>query len=459
MPVPRLVPAAPLAPPTEDARQVRAWVLYDWANSAFTTVVVTALAGPYITGIAQAAVGEQGTALSVGPLDVPATAFFAYCTSLSVVLQVLLLPLLGALADRAAVTRLLLGVCCGAGAGTTLLFLAAGTGRHLLAGALFVLANVAYGASIVLYNAYLGVLVTAERRDLVSSRGFAWGYAGGGLLLGLDLLLVTSAERLGLTTGEAARLALASAGLWWGVFGLRAVAGLRPRTLREPAGQVSIAVGLGALRDAVRDLRRLPVTLRFLVASLLFNDAVQAVIGLSTVFLTQELYVRQGRPAGDATGFLLALVLLIQVVAVGGAIGFERLARVLGTKRTVLVTLVLWVGVVVYAYAALRTPAQAVGLGVAIALVLGGSQALSRSLFSRLVPAGREASFFGLYEVTQRGTAWIGPAVFGTVVAVTGSYRQAILSLVVLLVAGIAVLLATDTDRGEREAAAYRPVA
>ncbi|MDP9406584.1 MAG: MFS transporter [Actinomycetota bacterium] len=459
--MPSLLPTAPPAPGTEDARQVRAWVLYDWANSAFTTVVVTALAGPYITGIAQDAVGESGTALSLGPLDVPATAFFAYCTALSVVLQVVTLPLLGALADRAAITRLLLGVCTALGSGTTLLLLAAGTGRHLLAGALFVLANVAYGAAIVLYNAYLGVLVSRERRDLVSSRGFAWGYAGGGLLLALDLALVTSAERVGLTTGEAARLALASAGLWWGGFGLLAVARLRPRVPvqptgpLEPGGAVAIAVGVGALRGAVRDLRRLPVTLRFLLASLLYNDAIQAVIGLSTVFLTQELYVRQGRPASEATSFLLALVLLIQFVAVGGAVVFERVARATGTRRAILVTLVLWIGVVVYAYGALRTPTQALFLGVAIALVLGGSQALSRSLFSRLVPAGREASFFGLYEVTQRGTSWIGPAVFGTVVALTGSYRQAILSLVLLLAAGIVGLLLTDTDRGEREAVAF----
>ena len=455
--MPTLLRPSPPAPPGEDPRQVRAWVLYDWANSGFVTVVVTALAGPYITGIAQAAVGETGTALAVGPLAVPATAFFAYCASASVVLQVLLLPLLGGLADRAGVTRLLLGTTCGVGSGTTLLFLATGTGEHLLAGALFVVANVAYGASIVFYNAYLGLLVAPARRDLVSSRGFAWGYAGGGLLLAGVLVLVTFAEPLGLTRGQAVQVGLATAGLWWGTFGLVAVARLRPRTRGQETGRVSIAVGATALRAAVRDLRRLPVTLRFLVASLLYNDAIQAVIGLSTVFLTQELWVRQGRPAEDATPFLLTLVLLIQFAAIGGAVLFERVARVVGTKRAIATTLVLWTFVIGYAYALLETETQALGLGVAIALVLGGSQALSRSLFSRLVPVGREASFFGLYEVTQRGTAWIGPAVFGTVVALTDSYRQALLSLVLLLVAGLVLLLRTDTDRGEREVAAYRP--
>lgn len=432
-------------------------MLYDWANSAFATTVLAALAGPYITGLAQEAVGERGTAVSLGALDVPATAYFAYCTSLSVVLQVLALPLLGALADRAPVTRRLLGSCCAIGAGATMLLLLPGTGRHLLAGGLFIVANLAFGASIVFYNSYLGVIVGPERRDFVSSRGFAFGYAGGGLLLALHLVLVTQAERFGLSTGSAVRVALATAGLWWGAFGLLAVARLRPRI--PPAAtdgrSASLALGLRSLRAAVADLRRLPGTLRFLVASLLFNDAVQSVVGLSSVFLTQELYVRQGRDADDATPFLLTLVLVIQVVAVGGALLFERVARVTGTKRAVLVTLVIWILVVLYAWAALRSTTQALVLGVVIALVLGGSQALSRSLFSRLVPRGREASFFGFYEVTQRGTAWVGTAVFGTVVAVTGSYRQAILSLVVLFVAGALLLASTDTDEAERAAAAY----
>jgi UMF1 family MFS transporter len=149
----------------------------------------------------------------------------------------------------------------------------------------------------------------------------------------------------------------------------------------------------------------------------------------------------------------MALVLVVQLVAFAGALLFERLAAVLRTKNALLVSLLLWTAVVVYAYAGLRTTAEAWGLGIAIGVVLGGSQALSRSLFSRMIPRGREASFFSLYEVSDRGTSWIGPFLFGLLVAVTGSYRLAILSLVALFVFGIAVLLATDTDAAIRDAA------
>ena len=164
------------------------------------------------------------------------------------------------------------------------------------------------------------------------------------------------------------------------------------------------------------------------------------------MFLTQELYVAQGRDADDATSFLLALILMIQVVAVLGALAFARLAARTGTKTALLVSLAGWVGVVVYAYLALRTTGEAWALGAVIALVLGGSQALARSLFSLMVPDGRQAAFFGLYELAERGTAWIGTLIFAVVVDVTGSYRLAILSLLVLFVSGGALLVATDTD-------------
>ncbi|HLL62594.1 MAG TPA: MFS transporter, partial [Propionibacteriaceae bacterium] len=183
----------------------------------------------------------------------------------------------------------------------------------------------------------------------------------------------------------------------------------------------------------------------------------QAVIALSSVFLTQELYVAQGRPAEDATAFLLALILMIQIVAIAGALGFGRLAARTGTKPALVTSLAGWVAVVLYAYLALRTTAEAWALGVVIALVLGGSQALARSLFSRMVPAGRQAAFFGLYELAERGTAWIGTLIFAVVVDVTGSYRLAILSLLVLLVSGGGLLMATDTDRAIEAASVRAP--
>jgi UMF1 family MFS transporter len=168
------------------------------------------------------------------------------------------------------------------------------------------------------------------------------------------------------------------------------------------------------------------------------------------VFLAQELFVARGLPINES--FLIGLVLMVQFAAFFGSLLFEWIAGVLGTKRAILLSLALWIGVVVYAYGFLQTVAQAWAMGGVIAIVLGGSQALSRSLFSRMIPPGREASFFGLYEISERGTSWIGPLIFGLVVGVTNSYRQAILSLIVLFVVGAIVLVFTDTDAAMREA-------
>ncbi|MCA1575166.1 MAG: MFS transporter, partial [Acidobacteria bacterium] len=193
------------------------------------------------------------------------------------------------------------------------------------------------------------------------------------------------------------------------------------------------------------ELRRLPLTLKYLIAFLIYNDGVQTVIFASSSFLEQELF------SGPNPQFLLAIFLTVQFVAVGGALLFEQIAKVIKTKNAILVSLVLWSGVVIYAYGFLQTTYQAFGMAVVIAIVLGGSQALSRSLFSRMIPAGRESAFFGIYEVSERGTSWIGPLLFSVVIARTGSYRQALLSLIFFFVVGMILLLFTNTDRAVHE--------
>ncbi len=175
-------------------------------------------------------------------------------------------------------------------------------------------------------------------------------------------------------------------------------------------------------------------------------------LGLASVFLAQELFVAKGLSNDDAQSFLLGIVLMVQFVAFIGALAFNRIAAAIGTKNAILISLVLWAGVVIYAYGFLENTTQAWFMSAVIAVVLGGSQALSRSLFARMIPAGHEASFFGIYEISERGTSWIGPLLFGWVVATTGSYRQAILSLIVLFILGIVILALTNTDKAIRDA-------
>lgn len=445
------VPGARLA--KNDPREITGWALYDWANSAFSTTVGTALLAPYLTALAQARVGENGVVLALGPLGVvTAKSFVPYAISLSVALQVLLLPLLGALADYTHLKKRLMALACYVGVLATCLLVFIDGGRYLAGALLFIVANVAFGASIVFYNAYLPDIASEDQGDRVSSLGFALGYLGGGILLALNLVLVVFAKPLGLSTGLAVRLSLLSAGLWWGGFALVTFRRLRDRAPVKhlPPGQHLLTVGFRALLATLRDAGRLPQTLRYLLGYMLYNDGIQTVIALSSVFLSQELFVARGRPVNQT--FLLGLILMVQFVAFAGALLFNRIAALLDTKRAILLSLVIWSGVVIYAYGFLRTVTEAWLLGAAIALVLGGSQALSRSLFARMIPAGREAAFFGLYEISERGTSWIGPLIFGFVVGATNSYRQAILSLIVLFIAGMIVLALTDTARAIHDA-------
>ncbi len=433
--------------------------MYDWANSAFQTTVVTVLLGPYLTALAQRAVGENGPVLRLGSFGaVTAKSLFPFCVSLSVFLQVFLLPVLGAIADYSSMKKRLMAVFCYIGATATCLLFFITDRLYIAGGILFVVANLSFGASLVLYNAFLNDIATPDRRDQVSSRGYALGYLGGGVLLALNLVLMLNAEVLGLSRGFAVRLSLLSAGIWWGGFAAITFARLRSATTTDahaPFATALVVAGFARLTSTVRELGRLPQTFRYLIAYMLYNDGIQTVIAIASVFLAQELFVARGLPTNES--FLIGLVLMIQFVAFFGALLFERIARVVGTKNAILVTVGLWSGVVIYGYRFLQTTGQAWAMGALIGIVMGGSQALSRSLFSRMIPAGREASFFGLYEISERGTSWIGPLIFGIVAGATNSYRQAILSLIVLFLAGMLLLFFTDTDEAVREAGA-RPI-
>src|SRR5215510_1791219 len=438
-----------------DPRELFGWKMYDWANSAFYTTVVGALFSPYLTRLAQAAVGENGVVLNLGALGaVTAKSLPTLCVSISVGAQVFVLPILGALGDYSDLKKRLMALFCYiAVVANCLMFFIQGN-LYLFGGLLFIIANVGFGASVVFYNAFLPEIATEDQTDKVSSRGFAYGYLGGAILLVLNLLVVLKAEELGMSTGLAVRLSLLSAGVWWGGFALITFALLksRPKKKSLPPGKNYISAGFSELISTVKELKRLPLTARYLLGYLIYNDGIQTVIVASSTFLEQELFPGEGNPK-----FLLQIFLMVQFVAVAGALLFERLAYLIKTKNAIIVSLVIWAGIVIYANRFLHSVTEAWVMAGVIAIVLGGSQALSRSLFSKMIPVGKEASFFGLYEVSERGTSWMGPLLFSIVIARTGSYRLALLSLIFFFVVGLIVLWFTDTDRGVREAAALAP--
>jgi UMF1 family MFS transporter len=441
-----------------DPKEIFAWKMYDWANSAFYTTVVAVLFGPYLTDVTQRAVGDNGVVMPLGPFgSITAKSFFPTCVSIAVFLQVFLLPIMGAVADYSHLKKRMMALACyTAVAASCLLFFV--TGRlYLVGGLLFIVANLGFGASNVLYNSFLGEIATENQRDKVSSRGFAYGYLGGGLLLALNFLLVSSAPKLHLGTAMAVRISLLSAGVWWGLFAIITFRGLKNRQPGKslPAGQNFVSVGFSELGRTFRELSRLRHTLQYLVAYLFYNDGIQTVISMASVFLAQELFKERGLETDET--FLLLIFLLVQFVAIFGALIFERIAAVIHTKNAIMISLVMWCGVVIYGYGFLQTKKEAWIMAVVIALVLGGSQALSRSLFSQMIPKGREASFFGIYEVSERGTSWLGPLTFGAVVAITNSYRQALLSLIVFFVVGTLMLYFTNTARAIHESGNLLP--
>jgi MFS transporter, UMF1 family len=455
------------APPVEshaslnlknDPREIFGWNMYDWANSAFSTVIVGALYGPYLTEITQRVVGENGVVVALGPLGaITAKSFFPTCVSVAVFLQVFLLPILGSVADYSNLKKKMMAIFCYiAVMATCLMFFVTGK-FYWLGGLLFIIANLGFGAAVVFYNSFLNDITTEDQRDKVSSRGFAYGYLGGGILLGLSFLLVNNATRFGLDTLLTVRLSFLASGLWWGGFALVSFARLKSRAAEKslPRGKSYLTVGFAELGRTFKELARLRHTLRYLIGYLFFNDGIQTVISMSSVLLAQELFIARGLETDQS--FLLGIFLMVQFVAIFGALIFERLAYAITTKRAILVSLVLWCGVVIYVYGFLKTTTDAWGAAVVIAIVLGGSQALSRSLFSRMIPKGREASFFGLYEVSERGTSWLGPLLFGAVVAATDSYRQALLSLIILFVVGTIILYLTDTDKAIHDAGNLLP--
>lgn len=434
--------------PLNRAREQKSWYWYDWANSAFYSSVITVFLGPYLTDVAQRAAGPAGYVGFFG-LDLRPTAYFSAVLTISVVLQVVIMPLAGALADHTGRKRDLLGVTALLGAGATMAFYLVSGDAYLFGGILFVVANTAYGASIVIYNSFLPQISTAEERDRVSSRGWAFGYLGGGLLLLLNLAVYLGRDKLGVETGLAVRVSLASAGLWWAGFTVIPLLRLRnrppaagARSERTP-GQIAAGT-FRQLGRTIADLRRYPRSLLFLAAYLVYNDGVQTVIAFSATYADEEL----GLGKTDQIG----AILMVQFVAFGGALLLGRLAQVAGTKRTVLISLVLWVAVVGVAYFLQRGAAvQFYAMAFAIAIVLGGTQALSRSLFSLVIPAGREAEYFSLFEVSDKGSAFLGSLTLTIALQLTNSYRSAIVSLVIFFVVGFVMLAMVNLPRAIRD--------
>ncbi len=414
------------------------WCLYDWANSAFATVILAAVLPVYFANLVPA----QGADMFWSSRLVPATALWGYIVSFSMTIVAIAAPFLGNLSDRRGWRRRLLIIFCLLGSFATCGLYFAGSGQYLLAAALFILGNIGFAAGNIFYNAYLPDLASGYEADRLSARGFAFGYVGGGLMLLIVFLMIQEHAWFGIADqGSATRLGFLLTGAWWAGFALPTFIWLKgvPVTLHARHA-------LRTPRDylkTISELRQYRHLGRFLIAFLLYNDGIQTIIAVSAIFAREEL--------GLGTGTILGCFLMIQFVAMPGALLFSRLAGHINTKRAIVISLVIFTAITVYA-AIMKSATEFWILGFAVAIVLGGSQALSRSLFSSMVPKSRSAEFFAFYAISSKFASIFGPLTFALLIELSGSNRIAILALVGFFIIGIILLLGVDTEQGRLQA-------
>ncbi len=314
-------------------------MVYDWANSAFFTVVIGVLIGPYLLNLAQNAVGENGVILDLLFFKVTPKGLPAFCTAIAVISMVIFLPILGAIADYTRLKKAMMAAFCYAGviAGALLFFV---TESYVACSILFIVANMTFAAANVFYNAFLIDITTEDKRDRVSSYGYGLGYLSGFIVLIMNLVFLNYAESwFGITTGMAVRISFLAASLWWGLFALITFRLVRTRGTDKqiPHEKNIVTVGFAEVWQTFKELRRLRYTMLFLIAYLFYNDGIQTVILQASVFMSYELFTSKGLPADNA--FLIIIFGIAQISAFAGAIIFERVARYIGAKRTIILSL------------------------------------------------------------------------------------------------------------------------
>jgi len=412
-------------------RELRAWAMYDWANSAFQTTIIAVVFPIYFQKVAAADLA--------GPV---ATSRFAWATTLSILIVAIVAPVLGSVADRTPIKKKLLAVFLAIGVTATGAMYFIGRGDWLFALTLFVIGNVGVAASIVFYESLLPHIAPPDQLDRVSTAGYAIGYVGGGMLLAINIVMMSKPEWFLLPDrATAVRASLASVAVWWAVFSIPLF-----RHVPEPAsraGLVDDAGGgfVGAVRGllaTVRALRQYKQAFLLLLAFLVYNDGIQTIIRMATIY---------GTEIGLDDNAMIGALLVTQFIGIPFAFLFGMLAGRIGAKTAIFIGLTVYTAITVMGYF-LRTSGQFFALCVMVGMVQGGTQALSRSLFASMIPREKSSEFFAFFGVFERYAGVLGPAVFAWVVAHSGTSRNAILSVLAFFVIGAVILTRVNVEEG-----------
>jgi UMF1 family MFS transporter len=415
--------------------ELRAWAMYDWATSAFQTTVIAAVFPRFFADYAAA-----------GMSAAEATARFAWASTLAAVVVAVLGPVLGAIADYRAAKKKLLAASLAVGVVATAMMAGITRGGWQYAAAVFVVGNIAIAASLVFYDSLLPHIASREELDRVSTAGYAMGYVGGGVLLVINLVWILSPQTFGLRDAAAAtKLSLFSVAVWWLLFSIPLFRRVpEPPAIASPAtdGAGILRLGFTAAWQTLRELRRYPHAFMMLIAFLLYNDGIQTMIKMSSIY---------GAEAGIDANAQIAAFVLVQFVGIPFSFLFGSLAGRIGAKPAVFLSLVVYTIVSIIGYFLSQTWHFFV-LAFLVGMVQGGSQALSRSLFARMIPKEKSSEYFGFFSVFEKFGQIFGPLVFAAAVTISGSSRTAVLSVIFFFVAGALVLTRVDVAAGEAQA-------
>ena len=420
--------------PSPKKRERFGWCLYDWANSAFATTIMAAVLPVYF---AEKVVSESGADILVFNLKVhlSATSLWGYASGFTAFLLMISGPVLGAIADHSHRKKFFLMIFCYSGSILSVLLFFSGPGNVFYTLIIFCLAYYCFVGGNIFYDAFLPFFSSNEEIDSLSGQGYASGYLGGGILLALNILFIQFSYQFGVSKLVAVKLSLASAGIWWAMFGT-----ISFFLFQEEKGNSSLHVNIwqvakiGILKtwQTTRMVAGYRHLLMFLLAFMIYNDGIQTVIKMASIYGKEELQL--------STGTLLGTLLMVQFIGIGGALFMVRIAGWFGTKRTIMGGLLVWIGVTLFAYR-MNTSLEFWILGIVAGLILGGTQALSRSLYGSLIPKDQSAQFFGYYSVFAKFSAIWGPIIFALIRQITGTSRLSILSLSLFFIIGWVLLL------------------
>lgn len=430
------------------SREIWGWSLYDFANSPFATTILAVIFNRYFAEAL--AGGEQGVAFGAfgTVVHVPGVTFFTYTLAVAMLIVAVLAPLLGAIADSSGSKKKFLGFFCYLGVGATALLYFVHEGQYWRGAIFFIIAQIGFAAGNVFYNAFLPEISTPRNIGWISGLGFTLGYLGGAILLALNLAMLRYPQWIGFDAPFTPQDTFLSVAVWWGVLAIPTFMWLGERRAPVPLqrGETYLRVGIGRLRKTLRNVRQYRELSKFLVAFLIYNDGIQTTIVVAAIFVDDVL--------GMSEGAIVGLFLMIQATAFVGALLLGAVSDRIGNKRTVIITLFGWTAVAVWGrfIGFSGAPQTEVWLlGVAVGMILGGSQSASRALQGNFTPDANSAEFFAFYGIAGKFSAVLGPIVYGSVYALIG-IRSAILSLGVFFVVGLVILRFVDEQEGIRQA-------